>query len=165
MRLRKVIFRQLLSILQRVPRPVYQWTMWCRCCLLYLLASHRCRVVVLSSTLLLGILLLSIPNVPERFLGIRSPERVLESFISQGNNSSIKSEKPLQPIDKKMHSVKKRQVPHKFWARARPHNKFKNKRKYQRLQLHQNHHDPRGGPILHKERIIGKSVVKHYTSR
>ncbi|CAL4128399.1 unnamed protein product [Meganyctiphanes norvegica] len=75
--------------------------------------------------------LLSMPTVPERFLGIRSPQRVLMEYRltpHPGNDSVLH---PVEVNQSHPHSVHKRhavRVPHKFWAKARPHNKFKKKK-------------------------------------
>lgn len=69
-----------------------------------------------------------------RFLGIRTPEKVLDSFTNRQSNFSFHSgdegEGMLrqQIADPITHSVYKRYIPHKFWARARPHNKFRKKK-------------------------------------
>ncbi|XP_042240542.1 uncharacterized protein LOC121878397 isoform X2 [Homarus americanus] len=155
MRLRNRIFRLMLRVLQRAPGPVYKWVWWCKHTLPDILASHRYRALVLSSLLLIGIVLLSIPNVPERFLGIRSPERILESFNFQQNTSTNESERSAQPVENKIHLLQKRHIPHKFWARARPHNKFVRKK-----GQHNSQH--KVGPAVNGVRALGKSMDTHH---
>ncbi|XP_069161949.1 uncharacterized protein [Procambarus clarkii] len=123
-------------MLGSVPQPVFPWVYWCRHTLPTLIASHRYRALVLSSMLVVTIVLLSVPYVPERLLGIRSPANVFGSF-----NLPQNSEKPTEPTDIKKHALQKRQIPHKFWARARPHNKFKGRKKHPKLQPSQPRYD------------------------
>lgn len=105
------------------------------------LVHHSCkyRAALLSSLLLLCILLLSSPYVPERFLGIRSPDQVLKSFNTPQNNNNKETEGIMQPNKSKQHSVQKRYVPHKFWARAQPNNKFLKKRRHYKHQPNHPH--------------------------
>ena len=72
----------------------------------------------------------------DRFLGIRSPLRVLEHYNEQLYLNSSNTEESVrsqlirneseEPIK---HEIHKRHIPHKFWAKARPHNKFKRRKK------------------------------------
>ncbi|KAK4311891.1 hypothetical protein Pmani_016639 [Petrolisthes manimaculis] len=158
--------------------------MGCRSVLPIIAESQRCRALLLSSLLLLGITLLSIPNVPERFLGIRSPEQVItygylinrflgihspEQVISYliiinrflgirspeqvrqtflAENTSLESNNML-PLSEKQHSLQKRHIPHKFWARARPHNKFVIKK-----------HGPKSPKNVHGEKQIKGEIIQ-----
>ncbi|XP_050719023.1 uncharacterized protein LOC126999911 isoform X1 [Eriocheir sinensis] len=94
----------------------------------------RYRAMLMSSFITAFVIMLSVPVVPEKFLGIRTPAKVLESFNNRQNNSSFKSGDegegvlPQQTTNSKAHNIYKRFIPHKFWARARPHNKFKRKK-------------------------------------
>ncbi|KAK4311892.1 hypothetical protein Pmani_016639 [Petrolisthes manimaculis] len=120
--------------------------MGCRSVLPIIAESQRCRALLLSSLLLLGITLLSIPNVPERFLGIRSPEQVRQTFLAE--NTSLESNNML-PLSEKQHSLQKRHIPHKFWARARPHNKFVIKK-----------HGPKSPKNVHGEKQIKGEIIQ-----
>ncbi|XP_071550680.1 uncharacterized protein [Panulirus ornatus] len=139
LRFRKTVYRQILRLAQRVPRPLLLAAMCCTQVLSVLLASHRYRAALLSSLLLLCILLLSSPYVPERFLGIRSPDQVLKSFNTPQSNNNKETEGIMQPNKSKQHSVQKRYVPHKFWARAQPNNKFLKKRRHYKHQPNHPH--------------------------
>ncbi|KAK3879006.1 hypothetical protein Pcinc_016390 [Petrolisthes cinctipes] len=143
---RTVLYRQMWGVLQRLPRPLYLLVMGCRSVLPIIAESQRCRALLLSSLLLLGITLLSIPNVPERFLGIRSPEQVRQTFLAE--NTSLESNNVF-PLSEKQHSLQKRHIPHKFWARARPHNKFVKKK-----------HGPKSPKNAHGEKQIKGEIIR-----
>nr|XP_027229192.1 uncharacterized protein LOC113820977 isoform X1 [Penaeus vannamei] len=90
---------------------------------------YRYKILILSSLLFLTILLLSIPVVPERILGIRSPEITLENYYHD-LNTSLSTAIPVDVIHiNDSHKIHKRHIPHKFWARVRPHNRFRKKRR------------------------------------
>ncbi|XP_045132519.1 uncharacterized protein LOC123516873 [Portunus trituberculatus] len=129
-RLRKTGLRCMVSMIQRLPGPLYKWATWCRHAIPKLLASQRYRALLLASLIMASVLVLAVPIVPEKLLGIRTREQILDSFNGL-NNSSLGGgeEATFQPFsDDKTHHVFKRHIPHKFWARARPHNKFKKKK-------------------------------------
>ncbi|KAK7082483.1 hypothetical protein SK128_000674 [Halocaridina rubra] len=135
-----------------LPSPVFRFLLWCKYVARYLSASDRFRVLLTSATIFMCILLLSIPHVPERMLGIRSPQRVLEMFVeNQDNSSNVSLPAMLQAVHNNSHSLHKRHIPHKFWAKARPHNKFRKKRR--------NHRPPLVPPVQEKEHKPGLQAI------
>ncbi|XP_050719024.1 uncharacterized protein LOC126999911 isoform X2 [Eriocheir sinensis] len=132
--LRRAFLRQVMVVQYRLPGPLLRWATWCRRVSSILMSSHRYRAMLMSSFITAFVIMLSVPVVPEKFLGIRTPAKVLESFNNRQNNSSFKSGDegegvlPQQTTNSKAHNIYKRFIPHKFWARARPHNKFKRKK-------------------------------------
>lgn len=112
-----------------LPPSVFRFIIWFTNTVKRLKTSIRFRVLLLSFMVFMCILLLSIPHVPERILGIRSPERVLELFAETQTDANGTIAEPPQNIHNETHPVQKRHIPHKFWARVRPHNKFRKKKK------------------------------------
>ncbi|XP_068230816.1 uncharacterized protein [Palaemon carinicauda] len=96
----------------------------------YSIKTKIFRVLIMSVLIFMCILLLSVERVPEKILGIRSPERVLEVFNENQNASNVS----VMPAvgHNASHLLQKRHIPHKFWARARPHNKFRKKKHHQK---------------------------------
>lgn len=129
MRYSSSVSRAMLRLLHYLPSPLFHLVEKCRKEIPRILASERYKILILSSLLFLTILLLSIPVVPERILGIRSPEITLENYYHD-LNTSLSTAIPVDVIHiNDSHKIHKRHIPHKFWARVRPHNRFRKKRR------------------------------------
>ncbi|KAK8399097.1 hypothetical protein O3P69_004274 [Scylla paramamosain] len=156
MRLRKTGLRCMVAMIQRLPGPLYRWATWCRRVIPKLMASHRYRAVLLVSLIMGSVLVLSVPIVPEKLLGIRTREQILDSFNGRHSNSSLGDGEEgafQQPFtDDKIHHVFKRHIPHKFWARARPHNKYRKKKQKSHGHLSDGH----GHQMLQRDFIAPK---------
>ncbi|XP_042868196.1 uncharacterized protein LOC122250699 isoform X2 [Penaeus japonicus] len=127
------ISRKMLRVLYFLPSPLFHAIDKCRREIPKIFASERYKILIFSSLLFLTILLLSIPVIPERILGIRSPELTLENYYHDLNSSSIAPTLLGNNVTNDPHKIHKRHIPHKFWARVRPHNRF-NKKKRRSLQ-------------------------------
>ncbi|XP_064100206.1 uncharacterized protein LOC135211077 isoform X2 [Macrobrachium nipponense] len=132
MRFTKTLFRKISYVMLYLPPPVFKFLLWSSRTLKYVHASDKFRVLLMSILIFMCILLLSVQRVPEKILGIRSPERVLEVFEESQNALNDTAVSPA--VQNGSHLLQKRHIPHKFWARARPHNKFRKKKRLQRLK-------------------------------
>ncbi|XP_064100207.1 uncharacterized protein LOC135211077 isoform X3 [Macrobrachium nipponense] len=128
----KTLFRKISYVMLYLPPPVFKFLLWSSRTLKYVHASDKFRVLLMSILIFMCILLLSVQRVPEKILGIRSPERVLEVFEESQNALNDTAVSPA--VQNGSHLLQKRHIPHKFWARARPHNKFRKKKRLQRLK-------------------------------
>ncbi|XP_068230815.1 uncharacterized protein [Palaemon carinicauda] len=124
------LFRKISYVMLSLPAPVFKLLLWSSRTVKYVRASDKFRVLIMSVLIFMCILLLSVERVPEKILGIRSPERVLEVFNENQNASNVS----VMPAvgHNASHLLQKRHIPHKFWARARPHNKFRKKKHHQK---------------------------------
>ncbi|XP_064100205.1 uncharacterized protein LOC135211077 isoform X1 [Macrobrachium nipponense] len=132
LRFTKTLFRKISYVMLYLPPPVFKFLLWSSRTLKYVHASDKFRVLLMSILIFMCILLLSVQRVPEKILGIRSPERVLEVFEESQNALNDTAVSPA--VQNGSHLLQKRHIPHKFWARARPHNKFRKKKRLQRLK-------------------------------
>ncbi|XP_063586526.1 uncharacterized protein LOC134763999 isoform X2 [Penaeus indicus] len=129
MRYSSSVSRTMLRVLYYLPPPLFNAVEKCRKEIPRILASERYKILILSTLLFLTILLLSIPVVPERILGIRSPEITLENYYHDLNTSLSTAIPPDVNQGNDPHKIQKRHIPHKFWARVRPHNRFRKKKR------------------------------------
>ncbi|XP_066943295.1 uncharacterized protein [Macrobrachium rosenbergii] len=105
----KTLFRKISYVMLYLPPPVFKFLLWSSRTLKYVHAS-------------------------DKILGIRSPERVIEVFEESQNALNDTALSPAVLARNASHLLQKRHIPHKFWARARPHNKFRKKKRLQKLK-------------------------------
>ncbi|XP_066943293.1 uncharacterized protein [Macrobrachium rosenbergii] len=134
LRFTKTLFRKISYVMLYLPPPVFKFLLWSSRTLKYVHASDKFRVLLMSIFIFMCILLLSVQRVPEKILGIRSPERVIEVFEESQNALNDTALSPAVLARNASHLLQKRHIPHKFWARARPHNKFRKKKRLQKLK-------------------------------